>query len=101
MLLFPNGSCIEENHRTSLHRFRDAEVLYMLYITLYVMYQMWNHSKIIFLKKYIKKRQVYASKEGLQKKLLHKIILIWQYKIKSQQNYFCTKEMTNLSALQK
>jgi len=34
MLLFPNGSCIEKNHRTSLHRFRDAKVLYMLCVLL-------------------------------------------------------------------
>jgi len=30
MLLFPNGSCIEENYCTNLHCFRDAKVLYML-----------------------------------------------------------------------
>jgi len=48
MLLFPNGSCIEENHRTSLHCFRDAKVLYMLYVLLQ---NVWNHNKIIFLKK--------------------------------------------------
>jgi len=36
MLLFPNGSCIEENHRIS-HCFRDTKVLYMLcIITKYV-----------------------------------------------------------------
>jgi len=33
MLLFPNGSCIKESHHTSLHRSRDAKVLYMLCIT--------------------------------------------------------------------
>jgi len=26
MLLFLNGSCIEENCRTSLHRFREAKI---------------------------------------------------------------------------
>jgi len=30
MLLFPNGSHIEEYHSTSLHCFRDAKVLYTL-----------------------------------------------------------------------
>jgi len=62
MLLFPNGSYIEENHRTSLHCFRD--VLYML-----LLQNVWNHSKIIFSKKGTKKRQVYAPK-GLQKRTL-------------------------------
>jgi len=33
MLLFPNGLCIDENHRTSLRRFRDAKILCMLCIT--------------------------------------------------------------------
>jgi len=31
MLLFPNDSCIEENHRTSLHCFRDKVFLYVMY----------------------------------------------------------------------
>jgi len=33
MLLFLNGSCIEENHHTSLYCFRDAKVFHMLCIT--------------------------------------------------------------------
>jgi len=32
MLLFPNGSCIEESHHISLYCSRDAKVLYMLCI---------------------------------------------------------------------
>jgi len=51
MLLFPNGSCIEENYRNSLYRFRDAKVLYMLCITT----------------KYVKSQQNYLFKKDTKK----------------------------------
>jgi len=31
------GSCIEENHRTSLRRFREAKVLYIFFLYYYKM----------------------------------------------------------------
>jgi len=50
------------------------------------------HSKITFLKKGSKKHQ-YALKESLlHKKRTFTQVLIWQYKMKLQQNYFCIKK---------
>jgi len=55
----------------------------------------------LFKKKY-KKTGSTRPKKVFRKDLLHKIVLIWQCKIKSQQNYFCTKKKTkNLFSLQK
>jgi len=50
MLLFPNGSCIKESHRTSLHS-RDATLFYMLCITT----------------KCVKSQQNYLFKKGYKK----------------------------------
>jgi len=37
--------------------------------------------------KYMRPKKVFRKEE-----LLHKIVLIWQYKMQLQQNYFCTKK---------
>jgi len=52
-------------------------VLEMLkFFIYYVLIQnVCNHNKVIFLKKGIKKRQVYALKENSKKELLHKILI--------------------------
>jgi len=67
-VLFPNGSCIEENHRTSLHRF-DAKVLYILCITTKCVKSQQNY---LFKKsaKYTRPKKVF------RKEFLHKIALI-------------------------
>jgi len=51
-----------------------------------------NHSKITFLKKGTKKRQVYAPKEGLQKRTFAQNCFNLTINKMKLQNYFCAKK---------
>jgi len=92
MLLFPNGSCIK---KIIIPVYIVLEMIKIL-ICYVLLENVWNHNKIIFLKKDTKKRQVYALKESLQKRTLTQniniFVLIWQYKM---------YEITNLSLYKK
>jgi len=66
MLLFPNDSCIEENHRTSLHRFREAKVLYMFCIITKCVKSQQNY---LSKKTYKKPPSIRAQKQRKTKKL--------------------------------
>jgi len=53
-----------------------------------------------FLKK-IQKKVKHTKQRRSSEKNLHNIILIWQYKMKLQQNYFCTKKRQKIYFLYK
>jgi len=72
-LLFPNGSCIEENHCTSLHCFRDAKVFYMLCITTKCVKSQQNY---LFKKRYKKAPSIRAQRRSSEKNFLQ-ILLIY------------------------